>query len=497
MTSHIHIIGICGVATGAMAIAFKKAGWKVTGSDKGFFPPVSTELEKAGVEFWAGWHPEYMRGFTRIETQIVADKEGSLPDLVLVGNASGSQNPETAYAKEHDIDILSDAEVRGKFFAKENNIVCAGTWGKTTTTALLSHIFEYAKRDPSFVIGGIPLGFNGAKIGNGSWSIIEGDEYKTSPWDDRPKFAHFPPTHLLLTAVSWDHADMYETESSYFKTFQNLVNSIPDKKNIMANIDDPGVKKVIEGSQVTSYGKSSDSTYRYENVRQDKNGLTFEIVHNNTAHRVISPMLGLYNAENITGAFAMAREFGISPDIIIAAIANFKGLKRRLEKRLEGNLTVIDDIAHSPQKARFALLEIRKIYPEAKIFAVFEPNIGGRRREAAGSYDNAFKDADVVMIPRLTKLKITNNQDTRNKQSSNYKTQIQNTKEPMEGKELAKVINKTHRDVRFIENDGKLVELIQNETRSGDVVVFLGSHGFRGMIEETISKIGGLKNTHK
>ena len=131
LPKRIHVIGICGVATSALAIALHNKGVLVTGSDKGFFPPVSTELEKHGVSFYAGWHPELMT------------KDG-VPDAVIIGTASGSHNPETLYATEHKIPMYSFAKAIGEFFAQENSIVCVGTWGKTSSTALLSYILEYA-----------------------------------------------------------------------------------------------------------------------------------------------------------------------------------------------------------------------------------------------------------------------------------------------------------------------------------------------------------------
>src|ERR1035437_1798875 len=147
LPKRVHIVGIAGVATSALAIAFHKAGVKVTGSDKGFYPPVSTELEKQGINFYAGWHPEKMCS----EEHAGVGAKNSLPDVVMIGTASGTQNPETAFAKEHNIPCYSYPEVIGKFFANKNVIVCAGTRGKTSSSALLSHIMLEAGLDPSYM----------------------------------------------------------------------------------------------------------------------------------------------------------------------------------------------------------------------------------------------------------------------------------------------------------------------------------------------------------
>ncbi len=438
---HMHIIGICGVATGAIAVAFKKAGWKVTGSDKGFFPPVSTELERHNIKFYAGWHPENI----------------GKPDIAIMGTASGTQNPETAYIKDNNIPLYSFAEAIGKFFVKEYSIVSTGTWGKTSSTALLSYIFQYAKYNPTYMFGGISLSHDSsAELTDSKYSIFEGDEYKSSPTDNIPKFAYYNPTHLLLSAISWDHADLYPTEQSYFDVFKTLISKT---QFIVANKDNNKVRELV--TKAIWYG-SKDADYNYSDVRQTKEGLDFKI----NGLNIHSQLIGKFQAENITGCFAMASELGIDKDIIIKAIADFKGMKRRLEKRYDGDITVFDDIAHSPEKAFTVLNNLDEIYT-GRIVAIFEPNIGGRSRESVAKYNNAFKNADLVIIPRLTKLKISDNR-------------------PMEGDELAEEIKKTHNNVVYIEDDNNLVKFILENTKKGDCVAFLGSHGFRGMIEELI-----------
>jgi UDP-N-acetylmuramate: L-alanyl-gamma-D-glutamyl-meso-diaminopimelate ligase len=466
LPKHVHIIGIAGVATSALAIAFHKAGVKVTGSDKGFFPPVSTELEKQGINFYAGWHPEKI-------------SEDGMPDLVVAG-ASGTSpsNPEILYAKEHKIPVISFAEAIGKLFVQKNSIVAAGTWGKTSSAALLSHILLQAGFDPSYMFGGISLSHeSAAHLGKSDWSVFEGDEYQAAIWDKRAKFFYYKPTHLLLTAVSWDHADLYPTEKSYFEAFDKLVKGIPAAGFIVANKDQPGVLKVLEGykEKIVWYGKSGD--YSFGQVKQNKAGLDFKIKHQGKEFSIKSPMLGVFQAENITGCFAMAHELGVPAEKIIAAITSFKGMKRRLEKRLDGETsvqgaTLYDDIAHSPEKATSVLKELRSIYT-GKIIAVFEPNQGGRERASAAKYDDAFKNAAMVVIPRLTKLKTSDEKE-----------------KPMEGNELAATIGKTHKNCSYLEDDNNLVNFLVSQAKRGDVIVFLGSHGFRGMIEEVVEKSG-------
>ncbi len=455
-------------------MAMKRAGWKVTGSDVGIYPPISTYLKEQNVEYYTGWHP---------------DKMGK-PDLVVVGNVAGSENPEWQYVQEKKIPYVSYPELIAKYFVKPNSIVCAGTYGKTTTAALLSWILYSAGYNLNFMFGGLSVngGFPSASLDkvlkgipplaslgrndNERWSILEGDEYKTARWDNSPKFAHYSPTHLLLTAVQWDHADVYPTEADYVNAFKKLLGSIPKDGLIIASERILDIKildiqqKNIQYPLSKTYGKSADVDYRYGDIKTTKDGINFNIFHKKNKYKITSRLLGDYMSDNICAAFAMAREIGIEPEVIIKAIESFKGIKRRLEKRFDGDVTVIDDIAHSPAKARSTLETLKT---DGRLIAIFEPNTGNRQTESIPSYDNPFIAADEVVIPRLTQIK----RDTAKPES-------------MDGAKLAEVIGKTHPNVKYIDDDEKLIDYLINNTKKGDVVVFLGSHGFRGMIDRLV-----------
>ncbi len=470
LPNKLHVIGICGVATSAVAIAFHKRGVIVTGSDKGFYPPVSTELESQGIKFYSGWHPEKM-----------FDGKFDRDSIIIVGTASGSNNPELNFAKEHNIPTYSFPEIIGEYFANQRSLVCVGTWGKTSSTALLSYILDYADLNPTYMFGGVSLSHpSSARLTDSKYSVFEGDEYKSSPTDKRAKFFHYKATDLLLTAVSWDHADLYPTEKDYFEAFSKLIDGLPQNGTVTACTDRPETIQILKDfkGKVIPYGrqlpidKTKPNYFAYKNLSQNIDGINFTISHDSIDYKIHSSLIGLYQAENITGCFAMAYNLGIQPTKIIEAISSFKGLKRRMEKRLEGQVSIIDDIAHSPEKAYSVISTLKSVY-SGQVYVVFEPNIGGRSRESIAKYDNAFSGADRVIIPRLTKLKVSEN----------------SSEQPMEGDELAKTISKTHPNTRYISNDDELVSFLNQNTKPGDVIAFLGSHGFRSMIEETIKVI--------
>ncbi|MBT4153416.1 MAG: hypothetical protein HOE53_02090 [Candidatus Magasanikbacteria bacterium] len=454
---HIHFIGICGVAMSALAIAFHKKGYTVTGSDKGFYPPISTHLKEAGVQYYPGWHPEKMTA------------HGD-PDLVIVGNVAGSKNPEWVYVQEQGVPYLSYPEALAKFFIQEHSIVCAGTYGKTTSTTLLSWIFLHAKRDPSYMFGGlIQTDLPAASIGTSDWSIVEGDEYKSARWDNRAKFYHYKPTHLLLTAVEWDHADVYPTEELYMKAFEDLVDMIPENGLIVySDLVPERIANRIKKRDVKTitYGATGDAAY--SEATESLEGMQFTLTHAAGTSNMQTTLFGAHNAHNFTGCYALAEAAGIDSATIIEAIASFPGIKRRLERKPSAERIVFDDIAHSPAKATSTLKTLKSLAP-GKLIAVFEPNTGNRQQEALPGYTDAFTDADTVLIPRLTRVKQDPTKPT-----------------VLNGEELAEIIAKSHPNVLHINDDEEVTKWIVTNAGKEDIVTFLGSHGFRGMIDSVL-----------
>src|SRR3989339_83194 len=504
---HIHFIGICGVGMGALAVLWQKKGWLVTGSDVGFYPPVSTHLTKHNIKYYAGWHPEKIGALPPPLNLPLGQGETARPDLVVVGNVAGSQNPELKFVLKNNIPYLSYPELIEQNLIKTNSIVCAGTYAKTTTTALLAKILIDAKFNPAYMFGAVATDLDlSADDRGGQYSIIGGDEYKTSRTDPSAKFFHYHSTHLLLTSATWDHADVYPTEKLYLEAFKKLIAQLPKngllvvsekalsvipnprrgEKSPSANSCDNGDPSLDAWNdkklRIVTYGANTNCDYQYTDVLSTKSGLTFKIKHQSeTAPRsepsgsttgvynLKSEILGDYMADNICGAFALAESIGIAPQQIIASVKNFHGIKRRLENRgtTTTGATVFDDIAHSPTKAQAVLKSLKQIY-SGKIIAIFEPNTGNRELQSVPAYANAFNNATEVVIPRLTKIKTTIDSKHLN------------------GEELSKIIKNSQPNTKYIGDDEKLVEYIKDNTGPDDCAVFLGSHGWRGMIEELL-----------
>ncbi len=455
---HVHFIGICGVAMSALALSFHKLGYYVSGSDKGFYPPVSEILKKTSINFYPGWQPDKM---------ILPNK----PDFVVVGNVAGSQNPEFNYVKKHNIPYYSYPEIIEKYLITKKSIVCAGTYGKTTISALLSWIFTKLNLPTNYLFGGLVNDNNfpaSQIVENANWSIVEGDEYKTAPWDLKPKFFKYHPQQLILTALNWDHAEIYPNLTDYNQVFIDLVNSLPN--NGLLVISERIKNKFKNYPNLISYGQNLNNDFYYQNIKLQKKGLEFDIYHQNKKTHIKTKLLGEYMADNITAVWALCSANNLNLNQVKQAIAEFPGLKRRLELRYENSQNLIfDDIAHSPTKVKAVLKTLKQIYPQEKIISVFEPNTGNREKKLASDYNQAFNLADLVIIPRLSHLK---------KSEHKY----------LDGEELSKIINQYHQNTIYLPDDNELINFILNKRNKYKIIVFLGSHGFRRMIEILIDK---------
>lgn len=458
---HIHFIGICGTAMAPIANACKVLGWRVTGSDKGIFPPISEYLKVRGIEYYVGFHPER-----------IGD-----PDLVAVGNFIGPSNPEFVSVRKRGLRYTSYPELLRQFLIQPESIVVAGTYGKTMTTALCAWIWETAGMHPSYMAAGILNNFSdGVRIADTKWSIVEGDEYPASRWNPVPKFTYYRPKYLLLTGVEWDHLDVYPAEEDYLNAFKNLIHSIPSDGMIVAAIERPNVNVLLDDADaaILHYNRKGEgqADWSLEIVARDGQGAT--LIFHGARGETIGPcqcaVFGDQNLDHFAGAVGLARGCGIPSPVIKDALETFKGVRRRMEIRGKVNgVTVVDDFAHSPAKVSATLKGLHLHFPRAKVVAVFEPNGGSRVATAKSMYAHAFENDDVMFIPRLSSTKTAEGEEAR-----------------MDGGELVDVIREEGREAVYEPDDNALVIRIHQIVRPGDVVVFLGSHGFRGMIERTL-----------
>ena len=398
---HVHFVAICGVGMGSLAGLVRARGAKVTGSDDQLYPPMSTALERWGIPVHRGFRAEH----------VVA---GS-PDLVVIGNAVGPDNPEARAAIDEGFTYLSFPDALHRLaIAGRHSVVVAGTHGKTTTTALVAWLLQGSGRDPSLLVGGFCLDFDGSfREGRGEHFVVEGDEYDTAFFDKTPKFLHYGARTLMITSVEFDHADIYRDLEQIKDAFRTLVSRMPADGTIVAAVNHPDVRDVVKQApcRVVGYGvgEAGAPDWRAAGIEAGPDGTAFELRREGADELAVRvPLHGRFNVENALGALATLDALGVPAAEALVPLARFRGVKRRQEIRGEARgVLVIDDFAHHPTAVRGTIEAMRARFPERRLVAVFEPRTNTSRRAVFQErYAEAFDGAHrvVVSIPPATPL---------------------------------------------------------------------------------------------
>ncbi len=385
----IHLIAICGVAMSALAGMLKRRGYIVSGSDENVYPPMSTVLERLGIA---------------IQQSFRAENLADPPDLVVVGNKVSRGNPEVEALLASAVPYVSLPQALSELFlCNRRSVVVAGTHGKTTSSSMLAWVLERAGRDPSVMVGGEVLDFAGNfKLGSGECFVLEGDEYDCAFFDKGPKFLHYRPQALVLTAVEFDHADIYRDLDHVKSAFRRLIDIVPAAAPIVAAADFPHALDVVhERAAVTTFGFAPEAEWRVSGLRDDGTATEFTINHRRDACCAARiPQVGAINARNALGVFVMARALGLDVDEILPGLASFRGVARRQELVGEfGGITLIDDFAHHPTAVSGTVAAVRLRYPGRRLWTVFEPRSNtSRRRVFQEAYADAFAAADMAIV---------------------------------------------------------------------------------------------------
>jgi UDP-N-acetylmuramate: L-alanyl-gamma-D-glutamyl-meso-diaminopimelate ligase len=455
----VHFVGICGTAMASAAAAMKEKGFGVTGSDQNVYPPMSTFLadRKIGV----------MNGYAE---RNLAHK----PDLVVIGNAISRGNPEAEFVLDHKLRYCSLPELLKEFFIRgKRSIVVAGTHGKTTTTSLLTWVFEHNGLNPSYLIGGIPNNLSqGARFTDSEWFIIEGDEYDTAFFDKRSKFVHYQPEVAVVNNLEFDHADIFESLDAIKKTFSHFIRLIPRNGLLLANGDDPNLAPLLKVTHcpVKRFGLDEGNAIQAFNLRYGPTATEFEI----PSFKFHLNMMGELNARNALAVIACAKHCGLKNHQIQSAFDTFKGIKRRMEVRgIAGGVTVVDDFGHHPTAIRETLRALRIKYPREKIWAIFEPRSNTTRRKVfQDELVTAFSDANAVVVAEVARL-----------------DQI-DAEERLNPEKLMQDLKNAGKNAVYLPDVDSIVAHIAETTQGGDIVCVFSNGGFGGIHAKLLERLG-------
>ena len=388
----IHIMGIGGTAMGALAGMLKDAGYTVTGSDTGVYPPMSDYLAGLGIDVMIGYNAENL------------DKK---PDLVVVGNVIRAIYPEAEALVASDIPYTSLPQLLGlRYLEQAHSIVCAGTHGKTTTTAIVAWLLESAGRNPGFLVGGVAKNFDRtARTGAGEFFVVEGDEYDTAFFDKRPKFLHYRANTAILTSVEFDHADIYTDLDHVKRSFRQLAAEMPEDGLLIVRGDDEGAADVVQEAACEVWWYGPGQTWDGHVVSTDTTAgtMTFTVTRDGELLGTFtSMMVGEHNLYNQVACAAAATRAGLPPEELAEGFRTFQGIKRRQEVVGEpGDVTVVDDFAHHPTAVKVTLEALRLRFGDRRLWAVWEPRSATSRRATfQHEYAEAFGAADRVVVAR-------------------------------------------------------------------------------------------------
>ena len=373
---HIHILGICGTFMGGVAQLAVKAGHTVTGCDKNVYPPMSDQLEKAGIRLTEGYD---------------ASQLAVKPDLWVIGNAVSRGNPLLEAILNAGLPYTSGPQWMSENILQGRHVLAvAGTHGKTTTTSMVTWILDYAGLEPGFLVGGVPQDFGvSARLGQGRHFVIEADEYDTAFFDKRSKFVHYRPRTAILNNLEYDHADIFENLAAIEKQFHHLVRIMPSEGLVVANGRCEALDRVLAKGCWSALERfnSQDGWSLSDDGEAAFEGRSFG--------RLQLGMPGRYNELNALAAVAAARSVAVPPEKSLEALAAFPGVKRRIEVRgVEDGVTVIDDFAHHPTAIAETIHAVRSRMTSGRLLAVLEPRsntmkLGTMKDRLAGSLHEA------------------------------------------------------------------------------------------------------------
>ncbi|MBB3140109.1 UDP-N-acetylmuramate:L-alanyl-gamma-D-glutamyl-meso-diaminopimelate ligase [Halomonas organivorans] len=453
---HLHILGICGTFMGSLALLAREQGHRVSGSDAGVYPPMSTQLEQAGIALIEGF---------------AADNLDPRPDLVVIGNALSRGNPEVEAVLDRGLPYVSGPQWLVEHVLPGRRVIAvAGTHGKTTTASLTAWLLEAAGLAPGFLIGGVPRNFGvSARLGDADAPfVVEADEYDTAFFDKRSKFVHYRPEIAVLGNLEYDHADIFPDLAAIERQFHHLVRTVPGKGRLLVADGEPALERVLEQgcwTPVERFGQAPESPWRVVLERADAS--RFRVLHRGADVKqeaeVDWGLTGDYNARNALAALAAAHACGMSLADGAEALARFETPRRRQELRGEVvGIQVIDDFAHHPTAIAATLGGLRAATPNGRLLAVIEPRsntmrLGTLRERLAGS----VADADAAYWYQPPGLDWT----------------------------LAPVVEASGRPGGVYDDLDVLVAALVAEARPGDRLVVMSNGGFGGIHDKLLAAL--------
>ncbi len=382
---NIHFVGIGGIGMSGLALIMKGMGFKIQGSDISSNKSVE-RLKKNKVKIFLGH----------------AKKNINKATILVISSAIKKNNSEVKQAKIKNLPIYKRGDMLAHIVSLTQNIVVAGSHGKTTTTSLISGIFARAKLDPTIINGGVLNSLqNSAKLGKGKWCVLESDESDGS-------FVKVPPTYSIVTNVDREHMDYYRSMDKLKNHFLDFINKVPSFGKSFICIDDKINNEIIRKIKIRNfytYGVNKNSNFKIKNIQQFRESSKFDLDISLPAKKKIIlknisiPLLGLHNIRNATAAAAVAFTIGIPKKIINESLYKFEGVQRRFNKIFSyRGVNFFDDYAHHPTEIKELINGVHKVYDKEEIFCIFQPHRISRLKDLKKEFSLCFDKAQAVIL---------------------------------------------------------------------------------------------------
>lgn len=489
--SHVHVLGASGTGTGAIVCLLKQLGFRVSGSDKAFYPPMGDFIKKFADVLYNGFSVNNLK-----------DK----PDLVVIGNALSRGNEELEEVLSQGIPFCSMPELLSALLIgnREENptsVVISGTHGKTTTTALHAHVLSVLNKNPAYFFGGVPTGNildlpirPHSQEGDISKriSVIEGDEYDSAFFAKYSKFHCYRPDILVITNIEFDHGDIFENLESIKAEFRELIKKVPKTGCVVVCYDaevarDLAIETLSQIAEdqrpnLITYGFSEFSDVRIvsKNVIKKNDSMIQEINFSvkNKNLLINTALTGDHNALNIGALIGVFSFLKIDLSLISEAILSYSHVMRRQQIHVNGEKVVlIEDFAHHPTEVYYTLSGIKQAFPNRRLISVFEPRSNTSRRAFfKDEYARALGVSDVIVIKEVDSKNPIYSGVNKDTELLNVSDLVNEFKSEFKKDKLA-----------YSSHDiDDLYNYVRSNYQPGDVVVVMSNGDFGGIIKKFI-----------
>lgn len=375
----VHFIAIGGSAMHNLAIALKRKGVEISGSDDEIFEPSKSRLAENGIlPNKIGWD------VSLISAEL---------DAIILGMHARKDNPELLRAQELGLKIYSYPEFIYEQTQNKKRIVVGGSHGKTTITSMLLHVMNFLGVKTDYLVGALLEGFDCmVQLSDAPYIVIEGDEYLSSPIDMRPKFHWYAPDVALISGIAWDHINVFPTFENYVEQFKIFTDKITPNGALIYFEKDESIQEIVE--QLRTDIKKVPYGLPNHEIRDGKTFLDLG------DSQVPLKVFGNHNLQNILGAKLVLNEIGISDQDFYRAIQSFKGAAKRLELIAENKTCVAyKDFAHSPSKLKATVAAVKEQFPTRKLVACMELHtFSSLKKEFLPQYDQCMAAADLAFV---------------------------------------------------------------------------------------------------